>query len=159
MKAGPSCISLPATSPAAALWRAALAGGATGLRSTVAIASLIDSGAPGLPAPLTRPRARTAARIAVAAELVIDKLPWTPSRLERRGLTARVASAAAAAVVLGRDANGPVLPIVLVAATATLVSARVGHDVRVAAEKRFPPLAVAAVEDAIALTLASAARR
>ena len=158
MKAEPSCVSLPATSPAAVLWRAALAGGATGLRSTVAIASLIDGGAPGLPAPLTRPRARTAARIAVAAELVIDKLPWTPSRLERRGLTARVASAAAA-VVLGRDANGLVLPKVLVAATATLVSARVGHDVRVAAEKRFPPLAAAAVEDALALTLAAAARR
>ena len=151
-------MSPPTTWPGAVLWQAAVAGAATGLRSTVAIAALIDGGSPGLPAPLMAQRARTAARIAVAAELVIDKLPGTPSRLEKRGLAARVASASAAAVVLGRGANRPVLPNVLVAAAAALVSAQAGHDLRVAAGKLFPPLAVAAAEDALALTLAAAAR-
>jgi hypothetical protein len=74
------------------------------------MAALIDGRAEGLPAPLMRPQARAAACVAVAAELVIDKLPRTPSRLETGGLAARVALAGAAGVVLARGDNRPVLP-------------------------------------------------
>jgi uncharacterized membrane protein len=122
------------------------------------MAALIDGGAQGLPAPLMRPQARTAARVAVAAELVIDKLPTTPSRLETRGLAARVTLAGAAAVVLARGNNRPVLPNVLASWTMALVAARVGHDLRVMAGTHFPPLAVAFAEDAVALALAAATR-
>jgi hypothetical protein len=80
------------------LEEAALAGAATGLRSTSAVAALISAKAPGLPA-------------------------------------------------------------VLVASVATLVSARLGHDLRVAAAERFVPSAVASAEDAVALTLAAASAR
>ncbi len=136
---------------------AALAGAATGLRSTVAMAALIDARAPGLIAPLTRPRARLAARVGVGAELVVDKLQSTPSRLEPRGLTARVAFAGAAGAVLARGADRPVLPSVLLAAGTALASARLGHAIRVRAAKRLPPLAVAVAGDALALTLARGA--
>jgi len=138
--------------------RAVVAGAATGLRSTAAMAALIDGRAQGLPAALMRPQARTAARVAVAGELVIDKLPTTPSRLETRGLAARVALASAAAVVLARGNNRPVLPNVLAAGTMALVAARVGHDLRVMAGTHLPPLAVAVAEDAVALGLAAATR-
>ena len=122
------------------------------------MAALIDGRAQGLPAPLMRPQARTAARVAVAAELVIDKLPRTPSRLETGGLVARVALAGAAAVVLARGNDRPVLPNVLAAGTMALVAARVGHDLRVMAGTHLPPLAVAVAEDAVALGLAAATR-
>jgi uncharacterized membrane protein len=122
------------------------------------MAALIDGRVQGLPAPLTRPQARTAARVAVAAELVIDKLPTTPSRLETRGLTARVTLACAAAVVLARGNNKPVLPNVLASGTMALVAARVGHDLRVMAATHLPPLAVAVAEDSAALGLAAAIR-
>ena len=138
---------------------AALAGAATGLRSTVAVAALINAGAPGLPRQLTGHVARVAASLGVAGELVADKLPSTPSRLEPAGLGGRLALAAAAGAVLARGAKDPLLPAVVVAAAAALLSARIGHDVRAAASKRVPPSAAATAEDAVALGLAAASAR
>jgi uncharacterized membrane protein len=133
---------------------AALAGAATGLRSTVAMAALINAGVPGLPRQLTGYVAKVAASLGVAGELVADKLPSTPSRLLPVGLGGRLALAAGA--VLARSAKDPLLPTVAVAAAAALLSARIGHDVRAAASKRVPP---AAAEDAVALGLAAASAR
>jgi uncharacterized membrane protein len=135
---------------------AALAGAATGLRSTVAMAALINARAPGLPPQLTGQAARASALLGAAGELVTDKLPSTPSRLAPAGLGARLALAAAAGAVLARGAKDPVLPAVAVAAAAALASAKVGHDARAAAAKRIPPLAAAAAEDTMALSLAAA---
>jgi uncharacterized membrane protein len=122
------------------------------------MAALIDGRAQGLPAALMRPQARTAGRVAVAAELVIDKLPSTPSRLGTGGLVARIVLAGGAAVVLARGNNRPVLPNVLAACTMAVVAARVGHDLRVMAATHLPPLAVAVAEDSVALGLAAATR-
>jgi uncharacterized membrane protein len=138
------------------LERAALAGAATGLRSTSAVAALIIAQAPGLPGPLTRPVAAWAAGLGVTAELGLDKLPSTPSRLEPSGLVGRIVMASVAGAVLARGTGHAVLPAVIVASAAALVSARVGHDVRAAVEERIVPSAVAAVEDAVALSLAAA---
>jgi len=52
-----------------------------------------------------------------------------------------------------------VLPAVIVASVAALVSARVGHDLRVAADERFGSSAPASVEGAVALSLAAAFAR
>jgi uncharacterized membrane protein len=152
------CVQVVTATPTARsyLLRAALAGAATGLRSTVGTAALINAGAPGLAEALTRRQPKAAARLAVAVELVFDKLPSTPSRLARRGLTARIVYASIAGAVVARSANQSALPAVLVASTAAVVSAKVGHDVRVAASERFPPLLVAGAEDGIALSLAAA---
>ena len=142
MESGSSCTPLAENRPKAVLWRAALAGAATGLRSTAAIAALIDGGTPGLPTSrgdqrLGLPRA-SPSRPSRYRQVALDA-----SRLETRGLATRAAAAGAAAVVLARGANQPVLPNALVAAATALLSARVGHDMRVAAAERFPPLAVA----------------
>jgi uncharacterized membrane protein len=138
---------------------AALAGAATGLRSTVGMAALINAGVPGLPRQLTGHAAQVAASLGVAGELVADKLPSAPSRLEPAGLGGRVVLAAAAGAVLARGAKDSLLPAVVVAAAAALLSARVGHDVRAAASKRVPPAAAATAEDMVALALAAASAR
>jgi uncharacterized membrane protein len=120
---------------------AALAGAATGLRSTVAMAALINAGVPGLPRPLTGHVAQVAALLGVAGELVADKLPSTRSRLQPAGLGGRLALAAAAGAVLAHGAKDPLLPALVVAAAAALLSARIGHDVGAAASRRVPPAA------------------
>ena len=141
------------------LEKAALAGAATGLRSTSALAALISAKAPGLPAALTGPVAVGLANLGVTGELEQDKNPSTPSRLSPVGLGGRVAFASMSGAVLARGATHAVLPAVVVASVAALVSARLGHDLRVAAAERLVPSAVASAEDAVALSLAAASAR
>jgi len=141
------------------LGNAVLAGAATGLRSTAALAALINAGGRGLPAPLAKPVARRAAAVGVVTELVLDKMPFTTSRLDPPGLAGRLVFAAAAGAVIARAAAKPALPAVAAACLASLVAAKAGHDARVAAAERFPALAVALVEDAVALGIAAAASR
>jgi len=64
--------------------------------------------------------------------------------------------ASLAGAVLARGTKHAVLPAVIVASVAALVSARVGHDLRVAADERFGSPAPASVEGAVALSLAAA---
>ena len=137
----------------------ALAGLATGLRSTVGLAALVESGSPGLASLLTQPVPRALARLGVAVELVRDKLPSMHSRLEPGPLAGRAVFAGVAGAILARGADRPVLPAVIVGSAAALVSARVGHDARVAASERCCPFVVAVTEDAFALGLARAAAR
>ncbi|HEX4186807.1 MAG TPA: hypothetical protein VHY83_02805 [Solirubrobacteraceae bacterium] len=139
------------------LGAAILAGAATGLRSTVGVAALIDDRSSGLPTWLARGPAVVLARLAVTGELVVDKLPSTASRLEPAGLAARAAFAAFAGAVIARSADQPVVPAAIVASATALASARIGHDVRVAASQRLQPCGVAAAEDGLALALAGAA--
>ena len=97
--------------------------------------------------------------MAVTGELVGDKLPKTPSRLEPPGLIARIALGAVAGAVLARVASRPMVPAALVAASAAVVSAKVGHDLRSRASQHLPPLAVAVAEDVLAIGLAAVAVR
>jgi uncharacterized membrane protein len=136
---------------------AALAGAATGLRSTVAMAALVNAGASGLPHQLTGQVARIGAWMGLAGEMVVDKLPSTPSRLAPRGLSGRLVLAATAGAVLARGAGDPQLPAMAVAAAAAVISAKIGHDIRAATSKRFPPAAAGTAEDAVALGLAAMA--
>lgn len=133
---------------------AALAGAATGLRSTTGVAALVETSSAGLPAAATSRTAHVIAGLAVGGELVADKLPGTPSRLEPPGLGARLALAAVSGLVLARAARRPVLPAVVVAAIAAAMSARVGHDLRMRASEHVPPLVAAVAEDTVAITLA-----
>jgi signal transduction histidine kinase len=95
------------------LEKAALAGAATGLRTTSAVAALISARAPGLPAVLTGPVAAGVAGLGITGELENDKKPSTPSRLRPVGIGSRVAFASAASAVLARGAKHPVLPAVI----------------------------------------------
>ncbi len=141
------------------LVRAVLAGAATGLRSTSGVGALVETGSSGLPAVCTAPPARIVAGLAVGGELVGDKLPNTPSRLELPGLTARVVLAAVAGAVIARSAGRHPVPAIALAATTAAVSVRVGHDLRAAASTRVPPIAAAVGEDVVALGLALLAAR
>lgn len=138
---------------------AALAGAATGLRATTGLGALIETASPGVPGPLTMPAGRAVAGLAVGGELVVDKLPNTPSRLEPPGLISRAVLASAAGAMIARASERPMVPAAAVAAVAALASARIGHDLRVLASRRVPPLAAALAEDVVALALAVAAAR
>lgn len=126
------------TSPGPQIRSAALLGFATGLRAFSAPAALVLRRRP-LNAP------RRIVLVAAAGELIADKLPSTPSRLERRGLTARILSGAFA----GLSVAGPAGAATGVASSVT--SAFAGHRARAAVSS---PLG-AFVEDWIAIALAT----
>jgi uncharacterized membrane protein len=150
--------SLPARPEArdfALLGRAAALGAATGMRATVAIAALILRRGDGLPAVLHHQAARPAAALADVGELVIDKLPMTPSRLEPPGLTGRVVSASLAAAILARSGHRRPIPAMAVASASALAAAKICHDARAALARHLPDPAVAVAEDALAIGLAA----
>jgi uncharacterized membrane protein len=145
----------PETSAFALAGRAAALGAATGMRSTVALAALILRRSDGLPAVLHGQAARSAAAIADAGELVMDKLPNTPSRLDPPGLTGRVVSATLTAAVLARSGHRRPIPAMLIASACALAAAKVCHDARAALARRVPDPVVAVAEDALAIGLAA----
>jgi uncharacterized membrane protein len=104
---------------------------------------------------LRHPAARRIAAVADGAELVADKLPMTPSRLDPPGLAGRMISAGLAAAVLARSAHRAPIPAVLTASAAALAAARICHDARAALARRVPDPAVAVAEDALAIGLAA----
>jgi uncharacterized membrane protein len=117
---------------------AALLGCATGLRTFSAPAALVLRRRP-----LNAPRRIVLA--AAAGEMVADKLPSMPSRLERRGLTGRILSGAFA----GHSVAGPAGAAT--GAASAVTSAFAGNRVRAAVSS---PLG-AFVEDWIAIALAT----
>jgi uncharacterized membrane protein len=90
--------------------------------------------------------ARRALLVAALGELIADKLPATPSRLERRGLTGRVLSGAASGQLVAGP-RGAARAVV-----AALAGAFAGSTVR----KRRPGVLVAVCEDGVAIALAGA---
>ena len=148
----------PARSAASArsvLEHAVVLGAATGMRSTVALTALILRRRDGLPAVLRHPAARPIAVAADGAELVADKLPGTPSRLDPPGLTGRLISAGLAAAVLARSEHRGPIPAMLTASVAALAAAKICRDARAALARRLPDPVVAIAEDALAIGLAA----
>jgi uncharacterized membrane protein len=96
-------------------------------------------------------RVRFVVFAAAAAELVVDKLPSTPSRWSPRGMSARLAFSAAGGRVLD---GGPGAGI---AAAAAVGSAFVGSQLRGKVEGRGRQLAAAVFEDALSYSLVLAA--
>jgi uncharacterized membrane protein len=122
-------------------------GAATGLRSTVGVGWLVArrSGVLG----------HFVAAAAVCAELVLDKLPSTGSRLAPPALAGRLLVAGVGAAALaGGERRAPFVPAV-VSAAAALGAAKAGHDARVALARCLPDPVVAVAEDALAFALAA----
>ena len=137
--------------------RAVLLGAATGARSTLGV---------GAPTLLLAHDARrrlartTAVGAAVVGELIWDKLPNCPSRLEPPGLTARVVSAGIGGALLARSARQPVAPQAAIAVASALGAALVGTRWRRWWDQRHRPAWVSgAIEDAVGLAAAIAACR
>jgi uncharacterized membrane protein len=112
---------------------------------------------------LTSRWTRRAAVAAHLAELTVDKLPQTPSRLQPEGSVPRlVLGAVAGAVLAHRQANPR--QVVLASATIGLLGAAVGTRLgaagRALGSRRFGrDLPGALVEDALCLAAATAATR
>jgi uncharacterized membrane protein len=124
-------------------------GAATGLRTSVGVGRLVArrSGVLG----------RSVAAAAVCAELVLDKLPSTGSRLEPPALGGRLLVAAVGGAALAQSERRPPFGPALVSAAAALGAAKAGHDARVALARRVSDPVVAVAEDALAFALAAGA--
>ena len=92
---------------------------------------------------------------AAVGELIADKLPNTPSRLEPAGIVGRLALGALAASLYAQTRRAPWPPAAGIGAASAIVAAKVGHDLRAQLAKQVPDPAVAVVEDTVALTLAT----
>jgi len=96
---------------------------------------------------------------AAAGELVMDKLPATPSRLRPVGLGGRIVSGGFCGAALAlRDEEAPWLRGALCGALAAVAAAFAGNRWRkAAADRGWPDLPAALAEDALALLSARAA--
>ena len=137
--------------------RAALLGFATGGRSTLGLAALAVS-AKDTGSALTNPWVGRAATTAAAGELIGDKLPQTPSRLEPQGAVPRLALGAGCGAILAHRAGSNRVTTAL-AAAAGLAGATAGTWLGAgwrgkATAKLGDDLYGAFVEDAICLAAA-----
>ena len=108
---------------------------------------------PALLAPLAPRWAGWLLRALAAGELVGDKLPQTPSRLEPGGLGARFVTGAIVGAIVCRRAGKGAAAGALLGAGAALLCAKLGHDGRAALGVKLglPDPAVAVVEDALVI--------
>jgi uncharacterized membrane protein len=140
---------------------AALVGASTGLRSQMGMAVLLN-GKPRtqLPPFLRHRSARLLSAVAAIVELVVDKLPSTPSRTQARGLVPRIGLGALSAGLLARNADTPTRGAsAAIGAGAAVAAAFAGMAARGALAKRLPPLVAALLEDLAAVALAAGALR
>jgi uncharacterized membrane protein len=88
-----------------------------------------------------------------AVELVLDKLPFTPSRLEAVPLAARILLGALTGATLCAAAQQSIAVGGVVGGVGSVAGALAGHRVRryLTTTKRLPDLPVALCEDAIAI--------
>jgi hypothetical protein len=122
---------------------------ATGMRSSLGAA------APGLfRREGVAPAGRALRAVAVGGELVADKLPKTPSRLEGPGLAYRAGAGADGGLLLARQAGAASGACLLAGALGAAASSYGGLAWRTWASKRRPDWQGALVEDGVALALA-----
>lgn len=133
--------------PRRVLARSLAVGLAAGARSTLGLPRALAVG----------PRTSVVSGALVASELVADKLPAVPSRLEPGPALGRIGSGALGAVVLARREDGgglPLLPL-LVGGLGAAAGTVLGAAWREVATERGWTWQGAAVEDVVALSLAA----
>lgn len=144
---------------------AALLGVVTGLRSQLPFALIAwvdgDSAANPLPWPLRGVVGRGGALLAAAGELIGDKLPQTPSRMDPAPLGGRLVLGAAAGAAVARRSGVAALPAALLGAAGAYGGAYLGHRLRAALTRatRLPDPLWGAVEDVAAIRIGLAALR
>jgi uncharacterized membrane protein len=132
-----------------------LLGSASGLRGQIGMAAIAVRSDSSLPPILRQPWTRRVLVAAAVGELIVDKLPNTPSRLEPPGIAGRLVFGALAAGLFAQTRRAPWLPASGIGAASAIVAAKIGHDLRAQLAKQVPDPAVAVVEDTVALGLAS----
>lgn len=147
--------------------RAASGGIATGMRGAMTLAAITVAARAGsldvgdrFPGRLlgTRP-AMPLMLLAAAGELVGDKLPVTPSRLEPGPLFGRCVTGALTGAVISRGRGGSPVGGAMVGSLAALAGSWVGNRGRAAIVKRtgLPDPVVAVGEDVLAILFAAVA--
>ena len=131
-----------------------LLGAASGLRSQIGVAVIAVRSDPSLAPILRQPWTRRFLVAAAVGELIADKLPNTPSRLELPGIVGRLMLGALAASLYAQTRRAPWAPAAGIGAASAIAAAKIGHDLRAQLAKQVPDPAVAVVEDTIALGLA-----
>ena len=140
-----------------ALLGSVLLGAASGMRAQIGLAILVARQDPSLPPFLQQPWTRRLLAAAAAGELVMDKLPSTPSRLVPPAIASRLALGVLAASLLARTRRAPLPPAAVIGGSSAAVAAKFGHDVRARLARTVPDPAIAVVEDALAVELAALA--
>ena len=145
-----------------------LLGAASGLRSMAAPSQLSRAlgdraTRPASPAAaaLSRPLVRTLLGIAATGEMVVDKLPAVPDRIEPGPLMGRAVFGGFSAQVLAREAGAAASVGALAGALGAVAGAHGGYRLRrwLVSERGLPDAAVALAEDAAAVLLARQASR
>jgi uncharacterized membrane protein len=134
----------------------AILGAASGLRSQLGVAAVVARSDPSLPSMFREPLIRRLLLAAAAGELVVDKLPATPSRLTPQGIVPRRVLGALAASLSAQTRQASWPPAAALGASSAAIAARLGHDVRARLARHAPDPAVALAEDALALGAAVA---
>lgn len=133
--------------------RSAAIGKASGFRSSVGISVFLLSRFDGT----KYERAAVAGSVLVTAgELVADKLPSTPSRLDPGPLGGRIVAGAGAAYALARRRDENVAVAAVVGGLSAVAGSYAGHAYRAWASTTVPPLAAAIAEDVAALAIGAA---
>lgn len=141
--------------------RSVLLGVAAGSRASLAVAAPAVAARPVEDGPRSRSAriARMLAPFGVLAELVGDKLPSTPSRLDPPGPVLRAVSGATGGLLLARRAHVPPVLPALAGAVGGLAGTYGGAAWRAWADARTADWKPAIAEDVVAVGLACLAVR
>ena len=147
-------IAVVGTSLARTVGRSLAIGAATGGRSFSGIAAVSLSSTRG-ERPLGNPVAKVLVGLLAVGELVLDKSPKAPNRLEPPGLAGRIVFGGASAGLLARRHGASPVPQVVVGMAAALTGAYAGHWGRSRLAGRFgADLPGALIEDGVVQSLA-----
>ncbi len=124
-----------------ALIPVALLAAASGARATSGVAALVPNGA---------------TKTLALGELVADKLPTIPDRIEPRALAGRVAAGALVGAIVANRTGGNRRTSAIVGALVAFASAHASYRMRRALSELMPPTAAAVVEDAMVVAMAAA---
>jgi uncharacterized membrane protein len=147
-------IAVVGTSLARTVGRSLAIGAATGGRSLSGIAAVSLSSTRD-ERPLGNPVAKVLFGLLAVGELVLDKSPKAPNRLEPPGLAGRIVLGGASAGLLARRHGASPIPQVVVGMVAALTAAIAGHWGRSRLAGRFgADLPGALIEDGVVQSLA-----
>lgn len=137
--------------------RSAALGVATGARSSLGLAGYALSTPTASGRRATGRAGTTFAALMLGGELVGDKLPQIPDRLDPPALLLRLGFGAGGAAALARRQGARAVLPALAGAAGAAVGAWGGHAWRAWAADRLPDWGSALIEDGVALSLAAAA--
>lgn len=149
------------TSLSSAIVRASLLGATAGMRSQIPLALLARNAGTYGPDLLRKRWVATNLYLSAAGEIMADKLPFVPSRLNPGPIAGRVMFGSASGAILARRLGAPVAAGIVAGAAGAVGGSFAGYHARtwLGAQTGLPDLLWAAVEDGTAILLGSTVTR